>query len=458
MTTVSLQLGPLAAAGFDVRRSGIRWLREDGQHCEPGEVIAYCNIGLVPHAKTQGAQQPLAEEMRDLQVAFVLRTGGRLRRSTGSSHGGFLDRIYEFQGWSPDFLIGEVVRAQHERADGESGNPLQLLYLAGRRVTEFAEGRSGLLTGWHNRSRAWWGEGSEAHGSVLCLGNCELSATMRGEQGAFLDLFGTVKGPAHVAVVPDDVIVPCARTLVEQARRTPAEADALAADFMQSFHAINRAPRPEDWLFVSCLLAALQRSPLTERYDLLTRNGLRTSVPADALIVSLGAESQVVIRHKRLGYTLSLYGFRISDAGPAVRAWLAATFEPVQPTIDDIRRDLTALIETARAHGVSTLLALNAMSTSAYETIQTFSSFERPLANVLWGVRNRESNLILHDLAREHGLAIVDVDAIVADLGAAANLPDGTHGSGRLQAEVRAEIVRILRERGVRGFDPCPVN
>jgi len=459
VTTVPLRLGPLTVAGFEVRRSGIRWLCEDGRLCEPGEVVAYCNIGLVPSRELQAAPQPFAEETRDLQVAFALPVGGRLRKSTGSSHGGFLDRLHELQRWTPDFVIGEVVRSSHKpTVGGETGDALRLLLLAGRRFTEFAEGRSGLLTGWHDRARAWWGEAAGPHGTVLCLGNCELSASMRGESGAFLDLFEGARGPAHVAVVSDDVLVPCASTLVEQARRTPAEAEALAADFMQSFQASHPPPRPEDWVYASCLLAALQRSPLTERYDLLTRAGLRTAMPADTLVVSLGAEAQIVLRHKRLGYTMSLYGFRIRDAGAAVRAWLGAAFEPVERTIDDIRRDLTALIEAVRAQGAATVLALNVMSSSAYETIQSYSSFDRPMGNVLWSVRSKETNLMLHDLARERGIVIVDVDAIAADLGAGTHFPDGIHGSGRMQAEVRAEIVRALRVCGVRGFAPRAVS
>ena len=58
----------------------------------------------------------------------------------------------------------------------------------------------------------------------------------------------------------------------------------------------------------------------------------------------------------------------------------------------------------------------------------------RPLANMLGSVRARELNLMLHDLARERNVAIVDVDAIAADLGSQRHAPDGVHGSGPLQA------------------------
>ena len=66
-------------------------------------------------------------------------------------------------------------------------------------------------------------------------------------------------------------------------------------------------------------------------------------------------------------------------------------------------------------------------------------------------------NLMLHDAARDHGLAIVDNDAIAASMGAM-HLPDGVHGSGAMHAELRAEILRILRVRGLAGFAPRPAR
>jgi hypothetical protein len=46
--------------------------------------------------------------------------------------------------------------------------------MAGRRVTELAEGRSGLLTGWHDRSRARSVEDDGPVGTLLSLGICEM--------------------------------------------------------------------------------------------------------------------------------------------------------------------------------------------------------------------------------------------------------------------------------------------
>jgi hypothetical protein len=95
---------------------------------------------------------------------------------------------------------------------------------------------------------------------------------------------------------------------------------------------------------------------------------------------------------------------------------------------------------------------MNSLSTSGHEDIFTYAPFDKPMGEMLSSIRTKEMNLMLHDLAREQELAIVDVDAIAADIGAAAHLPDGVHQSGLMQAEIRAEILRILSQRGVRGF------
>ena len=92
MTGVDLTLGPLAAEGFVVNRSGIQWLYEDGHVCRPNEVVAYCNVSLdpAPGARTNGT--PFAAE-RELQAALAPRVAGRLRTGSGTSLGGHLDTL-----------------------------------------------------------------------------------------------------------------------------------------------------------------------------------------------------------------------------------------------------------------------------------------------------------------------------------------------------------------------------
>jgi hypothetical protein len=84
------------------------------------------------------------------------------------------------------------------------------------------------------------------------------------------------------------------------------------------------------------------------------------------------------------------------------------------------------------------------MSTSGFEDITSYSSFDAPLGETLENISAKEMNLMLHDLADECDFSIVDVDAIAAYLGGAENLPDGIHHSAEMQAMVRSEIIHIL--------------
>ena len=451
MTLIPLRMGKLSAAGFTIHRSGIRWLCEDGHICRPGEVIAFCNVGVVD----ERGETLFTEEMRDFQIAFATRVGGQLRKAANISRGGFLDQQPWSGSWMPDAVIGHLEcpldNRSSDNAAGEEG--LRLLLLAGRRVTELAEVRSGLFTGWHERSRVWW-EGDGTLGTVLSLGICELSGIIRGERSAFLELFASAPGPAQIVFIPDLAMVPCAAITHEQLGRTPDQFQAIMADFAQSFPSGPVVPSPDDWIFAGCLLSALQKSPLMEHYEILSRTGLRRTGPADAVILSLNAESPIILRHRRLGYGVMIHDFRVAQAGPAVRAWLKTDFEPVKRNPDDIRRDYRELIDAVRARTDMKFLILNTMSTSGLERIYSYAPFDSPMHDTLVRIRSKELNLMLHDLERERDVSIVDQDAIAAEIGAAEHLPDGTHGSGVMQAEVRGEILRILRARGVPGFGP----
>jgi len=450
VSVVTLRLGPVEVAGYTVRHSGIRWLYPDGHVCRAGDVVAYATIGLLRTASAPRQRTPFAAEARDLQVAFATPVGGILRQARDGTAGGFLDLLETTQHWHAGTAIGAIDCAPRDANAGEA-TP-RLLFLAGQRVTELSEGRGGLQSGFYSRARAWWGEppAGDDIATVLSMGICELLGVMRGEQSGFIELFESVPGPAHMVFYPNDTLVPCAAVLTEQLRRTPAQFGAIAADMAQGLLAGQVVPRPADWLFAGCLLQALEASPLTETAQVLGRSGLREAPPPRAVVTSVRAEPTHVLRHRKLGYTLAL--FRANDAGPAVRAWLASAFETVARSLDDIAADYTALFAAARQRGPVEFLIVNTMSSNGGEDVFDYAPFDAPLGDTLASIRAKETNLMLHDLARAHGIAIIDADAMAAELGGAVHLADGVHQSGALQNEIRAEIVRVLGERGLPGF------
>jgi hypothetical protein len=456
LTAIPLRLGPLTPPGFLVVRSVIRWLREDGATVRPGEAVAFCNVGLAALSTRGAGVIGFDDEWLDVQAVMAPRVGGTLRRAQSVWRGGFHEQLEHFrQPWTPEFEIGSIVPDGGPALPGSS-DEVELYLTAARRQADLAEGRHGLLTGWHDRVRAWRAEGDGPLGSVISLGICEMTGVLRGEHLGFLELFEQIAGPAHVIQVADEPLVHSAPIIAELGARTEAERELISADLIDYF-ARARA-RPVEWVFAGVLLKALHRSPLTESYDVLGRGGVRRVGPADAVVLSAGAEGGL-LRHRRLGYALNVHDFRAVRAGPIVSAWLREAFEPVRRSIDDVGQDYRALFRAIRATPGGRpkhILIANLMSTSGDDDIQNYQAFDAPMAETLSGVRARDMNLMLHDLAREDGdVAIVDVDAIAAEMGARRNLPDGLHSSGALQVELRAEIMHILCARGMPGFGPA---
>jgi hypothetical protein len=197
---------------------------------------------------------------------------------------------------------------------------------------------------------------------------------------------------------------------------------------------------------------ALGHSPTNERYDVVTRSGLAVIGPPAAVMMSLSSEAPVMYRHRRLGYTLRFHQFRLRETGEQVLGWLRAHFEVLHPTADDVRADYVRLFDVLNAERRTELIVLNLFSSSGHEDIPTYAALEGPLGQQLTTVRHKELNLMLHDLARERDIAVIDLDAIAAEHGGREHLSDGIHQSGAIQSLIRAELLRVLAERRVPGF------
>lgn len=426
--------------------SGVRWLCEDGHICRPGEIIAYCNLAMEANDGML-----FYDEFRDLQAAFATRVGGRLRISPTSSRGGFMDQMHYSYVWRPDFTLGHIEAdpAMGVRDDGPQ-DEVRLVVMAGRRMSELAEIRSGLLSGWHSRSRAWSGENDHRRGTLLSVGVCEQMGVIRGEHGAFLELFEASQGPAQAVYWPGEPLVQTGRILLEQLQRAPADQQAIAEDIAHTFPSAA-APDPAEWIFMGALLSSLGQKPIGEPYPVVKRTGISATPPADAILLSLNAESNFLLRHKRLGYHIRCHNFRFHQAGKNVLNWMRDNFDNVWRTYDDILADYIALIDAIRrAHPEGAgpaILIMNEMSSAGMEDIYSYAGFDRPMGDTLAVVRAKELNLLLHDLAATRDISIVDSDAIAADLGGWAHITDGVHQSGPMQAELRAEILHILNTR-----------
>jgi hypothetical protein len=154
----------------------------------------------------------------------------------------------------------------------------------------------------------------------------------------------------------------------------------------------------------------------------------------------------VILRHKTLGYRLHFLHHHYESAGPVIHGWLANAFEIVRRTTDHIKADYENLINAVEKSTDARVIILNRMSTSGDENISTYAPFDSPMSGTLANIASKELNLMLHDIAAGRNVAIVDVDAIAADIGGREHLPDGVHQSKVLQEILRGEILHVLRD------------
>jgi len=321
---------------------------------------------------------------------------------------------------------------------------------------------------------SWEGKGTGRYGQVLALGTCEQNAVFRGEDMAFLSWFARAPGPVQLSSVSDERCVHSSAVLLQHVRRTPAEAAAItesvidwvnertrglgAAAFpgMQQGEGrgvlAGRWPEAQEISFALHLLAeAVGTSPILERTEVISSRGIVELDPPDVIALTLGSEVAPHFRHKKTGWIVAMHGFRFGPfIGPGVADWLRRDFEPLPRSVDDTRRDLAALADEVRARTGGTLLVQNLVASAAADRVSNFAWLGDEFAQSL-PVLGNESNLMLHDLTRSHAIAMLDSDALAAELGIN-QVPDRFHASLELVDAQRSEVHRFLRETGVPGF------
>ena len=442
MSTIPLRLGVFGGPKHTVRRSGIRFLRQDGHYCRPGEVFAYCNVNIEPNGAAGTRAKPLAGEL-ELQMALAPSRAGRLKIATGNSLGGYHDFLGVFT-WDAATVIAGIEPLDGGDAAATDDCELRHMMLAGRRATDLADVHSGLLPGWHNRCRAWWGDAPEDMLTLLSLGICDAAGAIRGDDFAFLELFEAAKDPTHVVYV-DYPVTPCARIILEQFQRRNEDLEAIRSDIQAGLFNGLSQPAPADFHFAGALLHALESSPLAEHCNVVAASATGPAPAPKAVLLSLNAEPQRLLRHKQLGYTLHLFWHRSAAAGAAMTSWLKSRFEIVERSIDDIGADYAALFDTVSRQTGAHFLVLNRMSSSGQEDISSYAPFDRPLSASLANIESKELNIALHQVAAGRAASVIDVDAIAAEMGGAAHIPDGMHQSGAMQSAVRTEILAALQ-------------
>jgi hypothetical protein len=463
---IKLTMPALSTESVRLRRSVLHWLRRSGDSVAARAPIAFCNVRLLD-SQDSDRQLPLREEQNDLQVVLAPSNACKITYPKGPSKNGGQD-MFEGGDWRP----GEYIADAEWSCD--SGRLLPLV-LAGRRGFENGAGRGSLLAGWHEKVRGFWeGEGIGRFGTVLALGTCEQTAIFRGDDTAFLSWFARAPGPAQVVAVSDECGVHSSAVLLQHLRRTPGEARAIldavyswigervGRTDSNSFPGFRpesargtlhgRWPESQDIFFAMQVAAhALATSPILERSEVISSRGIVELNAPEAVALTLGSEFTPHFRHRRTGWIVALHGFRFGPhIGSDFTEWLRRDFEPVTRTVADSQRDLAALADEVEARTGAVLLVQNLVSSAATDRVSNYAwlgdSFDASIA-----VLGNEANLMLSDLTRHHRIAVIDADALAAELGVK-HCPDRFHASPDLVEAQRDEVHRVLREYGIPGF------
>jgi hypothetical protein len=160
---------------------------------------------------------------------------------------------------------------------------------------------------------------------------------------------------------------------------------------------------------------------------------------ADAIVLSIQPEvANKLARHRRDGFLF--YPHEPKDWPADQRAWLRDEFVPEGLLdVDASMRNLEAVVARVRTNTAAPILVFNLSAAVPGDTVHCYQGLPDTLAT-----RIRRFNVALTALSQRTGLSIVDVDAVVARVGAAQAKLDALHLTPEGCRHVAAETVRVL--------------
>lgn len=122
-----------------------------------------------------------------------------------------------------------------------------------------------------------------------------------------------------------------------------------------------------------------------------------------------------------------------------------------EQAINDVRENMAAVIAAIKGAGGAHILIANASTVDPDEATFDYSGLsEEPLS-----LRAHRIDLLLVDVSHEHGISIVDVDRLIAELGAGENVVAAFDYGPKGCARIAGEVVRVLEDYGF--FDDRPL-
>jgi hypothetical protein len=168
----------------------------------------------------------------------------------------------------------------------------------------------------------------------------------------------------------------------------------------------------------------------------------------DAVVLSVHASviEQLPV-HRQHTFPLQPPGDWNETFDATQKHWLSDRFLPPAPlSPENFRSAMRNLIGTIRERVDVPILALNGSSVDPEDQIFAYG----PDTTDALALRMHRFNLALLEISADTGLAIIDVDRIVGELGATAHIPAFLRYSPEAGRAIRDECLRVIGEMGVR--------
>ena len=165
---------------------------------------------------------------------------------------------------------------------------------------------------------------------------------------------------------------------------------------------------------------------------------------ADAIVLSVQPDISVTMaRHKRDGYLF--HPADVSSWPEPDRAWLREAFAFEGPIdVAASMRNFDAIVARIRESTAAPILVYNVSSVVPGDTVHSHLGLGDTLTT-----RIRRFNLGIAELSQRSGVSVIDVDAVVARMGADAAKLDALHLNAAACRGVAEEVVRVLDDLGV---------
>jgi len=417
----------LTAPEMPCLRTGVRFPRGPDVVPTRGEIIATMGISW------KFRWDALTD---DVCLNLVATSTDRVVFDPAVSIGGWFDVLPQ-RPWVEDLPIGEL--------HGDATAAPRVVYTAGRRGFAAAEIDLAVSTlrGWHDRVRVFWDGPGEAIDLVV-LGTCDARGAMLGERWPGADLLDELTGPFHMRTYPDHIVVTPCVVLLESLRRTDAERAAILEDLAKFFAPSSQSPHEvtKAWAYVAAIADRLTApSPLDEQAEIIRGGRVQAAGTPDVVVLSVHSQAATLLRHKRLGYALGLYQFRVFEHGRAIPDWLRREFDPAPATVDQIIAALVELVALMTERGIHVVVV---GSGRFNEEIRSFAGLSGEKSGN--GVRFRELDLAVRDALAGKDATFIDVEAISAEVGSRHTL-FGAHHGGPVMQEIRAQVCAACRRR-----------